>query len=106
MKMKKEVKEIVESNVSKSEKFRRLYEVGVEVKDISKIMNSHYSFVYGVIERSYGEVKSKRKSEESKSSRMKKLYDDGYSIGEISRMLESNYSYTWRVINKYRNEMK
>ena len=103
----KKVKEIVEKEgISKSQKFRKLYELGMEVKDIAKTMNSHYSFVYGVIERGFGEVKSERKSKKSKSERMKEMYDEGKTIGQISRELETNYSYTWRVINKYRNEMK
>ena len=49
---KEEVDSIVNStNVSKSEKFRMLFERGATPAQVSKEFNAHYSFVYGVKRR-------------------------------------------------------
>ncbi len=38
-------------NISKSEKMRRLYRRGMTIADIHRVLESHYSFTYGVIDR-------------------------------------------------------
>ena len=37
--------------LSKSEKMRRLYRRGMTIADIHRVLQSHYSFTYGVIDR-------------------------------------------------------
>lgn len=40
-----------DSSISKSEKMRRLYRRGMTIADIHRVLGSHYSFTYGVIDR-------------------------------------------------------
>jgi transposase len=44
-----EVIQIIISSDSKSEKIRKLYILGVEVKNIAKVLNISYNFAYNVI---------------------------------------------------------
>jgi len=40
-----------DSDISKSEKMRRLYRRGMTIADIHRVLGTHYSFTYGVIDR-------------------------------------------------------
>lgn len=44
-----EVVQIIIGQATKSEKIRKLYVLGVEVKNIAKILNISYNFAYNVI---------------------------------------------------------
>ena len=100
------VKEIVEGKgMKKSEKFVMLYEKGLNVSEISKVMDSVYSFVYGVIDKySEGEIRRNKEVKGVWSEKFKEDWDKGLSIGEISRKYNKNYSYVWVVVNRYRKE--
>lgn len=84
---------------SKSEFFRTIYDMGVDVCDISRICNAHYSFVYGVISSSREIRKVEKKS---KSDDIRRLFDDGKTPGEIAKLLNSNYSFVFSVVKKYK----
>lgn len=86
---------------SKSDLMRKLYENGKSVSDISKLLNSHYSFVYGVIDR-YSDGNIRKEVKESKSDVIRNMWDKNMSVGEISKELNSNYSYVFSVVKKYR----
>lgn len=83
---------------SKSNVFKILYELGMNIGDISRLCESHYSFVYGVIERKC----EMRKKKESKSEVIRKMVLEGKSCGEISKELNSNYSFVFSVVKKYK----
>ena len=43
---------IIDNNdISKSEKMRRLWKKGMSIADIHRVLSTHYSFTYGVIDR-------------------------------------------------------
>ena len=42
---------ITSTEIVKSEKFRKLHELGMLIPQIAKVTESHYSFVHGVIDR-------------------------------------------------------
>jgi hypothetical protein len=104
--MAKQVKEInVEEMItklgSKSNVMRELYDNGMSVSEISKLLNSHYSFVYGVIERhTDGDIRKEVKV--TKSDEIRKLSDEGKTPGEIAKLLNSNYSYVFSVVKKHK----
>lgn len=100
-KVKVEVEKVLELEVSKSEKMRQLYDLGLNVSDISKILESHYSFVYGVIDR-YSDGNIRKVERVTKSDIIRKKYDEGLTIGEISKEMNTNYSYVFSVVKKYR----
>jgi DNA invertase Pin-like site-specific DNA recombinase len=84
---------------SKSELFRTLYDMGMEICEIARECGSHYSFVYGVISASR-EVRTVDKT--SKSDEIRKMVDEGKTPGEIAKLLNSNYSFVFSVVKKYR----
>ena len=84
---------------SKSELFRKLYDAGMEIADIARECNSHYSFVYGVIS---GSREVRKVEKESKSDIIRSLVDLGKNPGEIARELNSNYSFVFSVVKKYK----
>ena len=84
---------------SKSELFRNLYELGMEISEISKLVGSHYSFVHGVISKSC-EMRVTKK--DSKSDLIRNLAEQGMTPGEISKQLNSNYSFVFSVVKKYK----
>jgi predicted peroxiredoxin len=87
---------------SKSELFRKLYDAGVEICEISKLCNSHYSFVYGVISSSR-EVRELQKV--SKSDEFRKLFSEGKTPGEVAKLTNSNYSFVFGVYKKYKDSL-
>lgn len=84
---------------SKSEMFKQLYDLGMEVCEISKTCESHYSFVYGVISANR-EIRQVPKA--SKSDEIRKLADEGKTPGEIAKLLNSNYSFIFSVVKKHK----
>jgi Mor family transcriptional regulator len=86
---------------SKSERMKQLYDSGYTVAEISKKLECHYSFVYGVIQKHCNGVVPQTKTE-SKSDIFRTMYDQGKTIGEISKETNSNYSYVFSVIKKHR----
>jgi transposase len=87
---------------SKSEMFKFMYDAGMSVAEISKIVGSHYSFVYGVISSSREMEKVEK---DSKSDKIRKLVDAGKTPGEIAKELNSNYSFVHSVVKKYKAEL-
>lgn len=89
---------------SKSSWFRRLYDdYGMGVAEIARYTKSHYSFVYGVIDRhTDGEI---RKEEgPSKSDLIREMAAKGMTAGAIAKALNSNYSFVHGVVKRYREE--
>ena len=97
----------VKSN-SKSEKIRELFKEGQSIGQISKTLDSNYSFVYGVVQtyclKNGLEMKTNSLSKDSKSDEIRRLFKEGKTIGEIAKILNSNYSYVWIVCDKYRKQ--
>lgn len=84
---------------SKSDMFRKLYDMGMEVSEIAKECSSHYSFVYGVIS-STREIRTVQT--ESKSDIIRSLSDAGLTVGAIAKELNSNYSFIFSVVKKHK----
>ena len=86
---------------SKSEVFKNLYELGMEINEISNLTNSHYSFVYGVIQN---KCQMRKSTKNTKSDEIRKLSDSGKNPGEIAKILNSNYSFVFSVVKKYKQQ--
>lgn len=99
----KEVQEMTQAT-SKSEMFRKMYDEGLNVSEISKQTGAHYSYVYGVIQRMCNkrgeEVRKDKKY--SKSDQIRQMVDEGYKVGQIAKELNSNYSFVYSVVKKYK----
>jgi len=102
-----EVKKIVKNEKkSKSDRFVELYVLGLSVSEISVVMDCVYSFVWGRIEKVYGNEMRKKEggNEDSWRNKFIEEWKNGKSVGEISSMFNKNYSYVWVCIDKYRKE--
>lgn len=88
---------------SKSELFRQLYDLGMEVADIARETESHYSFVYGVISSSR---EMRQVTKVTKSDKIRSMAAEGLTPGEIAKQLNSNYSFVYSVVKKYRDSLE
>lgn len=98
------IERLLNESTSKSEVMRKLYDDGQNVSQIAKLLKSHYSFVYGVIQRHCDDsgIEIRKSVKTSKSDEIRKLYDDGLTVGEVAKQLNSNYSFVFSVIKKHR----
>lgn len=85
---------------SKSQVFRVLYENGLDVASIARMMESHYSFVYGVI--SISPLEKRVNNKVSKAQLIREEFERGKTPKEISIEMNTNYSYVYNVIRKYK----
>ena len=101
----KAIQDILKTSHSKSEKMRQLYQLELDVPDIAKLLDTSYNFVYNVIARKYGEVRTKGRGE-SKSQKFRDLWDQGLTIGEIAKTTNENYNQVWQVVDAYRKQLE
>lgn len=96
--------------LSKSKKMIKLFEGGLDVKTISKLLNVRYNFVYNVTSNYLIKeglldevVKEKR---ESKKDIIVEKWLEGKSNIEIAKELRVNYNYVWKIVNEAMNDEK
>lgn len=98
------VKEVLKKESSKSSKMLEMYEMGMSISDISKIMNVRYNFVYNVVSnkcRIEGVKVRVSKSKGEVKSKVIELIDKGLNNSEISSELKMNYNYVWKIRKEY-----
>lgn len=88
------------SYASKSKMFVELHLRGYTVGEIAKETQSHYSFVYGVIDKHVGVT---RQPKNSKADIIRTLAIRGMTPGQIAKELNSNYSYVHSVVKKFKD---
>ena len=102
---KKEITKVLESDVSKSKKMIELYNGGLEIKEISVLMNVRYNFVYNVVSNMCRmndvELRTNKDNENSKKSLIIKLFNEGKSNTEISKELKTNYNYVYKITKEF-----
>lgn len=94
-------------NISKSEKIRKLYENGLTIANIAKILNINYSFAYQTVSKYCEKAnipKITKDPKDSKAAKIRELFENGENIGNIAKSLNSNYCYVWNICNKTRNK--
>lgn len=106
--MKKQINEILNNtNLSKSQKFIKLYDLGMEIKEISTLCEVRYNFVYNVISNYTRmndlELRTNKTNENSKKSLILKLYNEGKSNIEIAKELKTNYNYVYKITKEAMN---
>ena len=107
--MKKEVKEILESSLSKSQKFIKLYDLEMEIKEIASLCNVRYNFVYNVISNycrmNEVELRTNVSTGSSKKQLIIDLFNQGKSNTEIATELKTNYNYVYKITKEQLNQM-
>jgi RIO-like serine/threonine protein kinase len=102
----KVIKKVInDETLNKSTKMKELFKNGLDVKEISEIMNVRYNFVYNVISNEIlkGNINEEdiiKVKNESKKDIILKLHRDGKSKIEICKELKICYNMVWSVLNK------
>ena len=101
---KEEIRKVIEAEGSKSSKMLKLYNEGLEIGEIVKLMNVRYNFVYNVVSndcRKAGtEVRVTKKQGTVKTSIIA-LIEEGKTNTDISKELSVNYNYVFKVRREY-----
>lgn len=104
----KEVKKIIKNvESSKSSKIKEMFDIGLEVKEISSILEIRYQFSYNVISN-YINMNNIEVIEDKKVSKKEdiiNLYLNGKSNKEISIEMKVNYNYVFKVLKEYKLEI-
>lgn len=103
---KAEIKKIVDQDISKSQRMIQLYNGGLEVKDIAKVMGVRYNFVYNVVSNycRMNDVQMRVVVKENKKATIIQLIKAGKSNVEISAELKCCYNYVFGVRKAYEKE--
>lgn len=102
-----EVKALLkDEKVSKSEKVRKLFDGGLEVKDIATILNIRYNFAYNVLQNHVimHEIAVTKVERETKRDDIVKLLKEGKSLVEVCKATKSNYNYVWKISKELKTE--
>jgi hypothetical protein len=100
-----------DESLSKSERMKKLFLGGLEVKEISELFSLkegklvRYNFVYNVvsdmIRRNDLEKDVIKVEKENRKDDIVKLIKDKKSMIEISKILKCNYNYVWKIYKEY-----
>lgn len=102
--MKKEdIKKIVSQDISKSKKMIALYNGGINIAEIAKIMGVRYNFVYNVVSNycRMNDLKLRVVVRENKKEKIIELIKAGKTNVEISGDLKVSYNYVYSVRKNY-----
>ena len=102
--MNEKIMKIVNGEGSKSSKMLKLYDAGMEIGAIAKLLEVRYNFVYNVVSnncRKNGEDVRVSKKLGSVKESIIELIEKGMSNTEISRELGKNYNYVFKVRKEY-----
>lgn len=98
---------MVADGVSKSGKMKQLFDLGVEVKDIAKLLGVRYNFVYNVVSNYciVNEVKVETVKQASKKDDAFGLFDEGKTVKEVAITLKTNYQYIYKLHKEWKDEV-
>lgn len=98
--IKKEIESVLKSEESKSSKMKKLYNLGLEIKEIAELLNVRYNFVYNVISNECRmndlELRT-NKNKGGKKEQIIELVKAGKTNVEISKELKCNYQYVYKI---------
>ena len=101
-------KEVIDSIInqesSKSKKMKELFLLGIDIKQISVIMNTRYQFVYNVCSNfvNIESLEVVQEEKHSKKSEVISLFLSNHSNIEISKLLKTNYNYVYKILKEYK----
>lgn len=100
----KDLEKVLKSGGSKSSMMKQLFDLGLEVKEIARIMGVRYNFVYNVISNycNMNGIETVSNQRGGKKEQIIALYEQGKTNKEISIELKTNYNYVFSVIKEYK----
>lgn len=98
-----------DTSLSKSKRFIKLYNDGMEIKEIASLCNVRYNFVYNVISNHCRmndvELRTNQINGSSKKVMIEELFKQGKSNTEIAKELKTNYNYVYKITKQLIQEM-
>ena len=99
-----QVKGLVASEVSKSQKIKAMFESGMDVKEISGILGIRYNHAYNVIQNhiivNEIEVVKQARAAGAKRVEIESLLLEGKSNIEVAKALKTTYNSVWKIKNE------
>lgn len=99
---------INDASLSKSQKFIRLYNENLEIKEIASLFNVRYNFVYNVVSNfcrvNDVELRTNQVNGSSKKQLIIDMYNQGKCNTEIARELKTNYNYVYKITKELINQ--
>jgi DNA-binding CsgD family transcriptional regulator len=103
----KEIKAIMaDEKISKSEKIRKLFLGGMDVKEIAEVLNIRYNFAYNVLSNliNMNDIPVEKTEKVSKREDIIALLKEGKTLAEVSRATKTNYNYIWKISKEMKME--
>lgn len=99
-------KVMADEGLSKSAKMRGLFDLGLDIKDISEACGVRYNFVYNVISNyvNINDIDVEKTQTSGKKDMILSLHLEGKTKTEISKLLKTNYNYVYKVIKDFQGE--
>lgn len=90
--------------MSKSQKMKELFDLGLAVKDIAATMSVRYNFVYNVVSNycNMNGIKVETQKKEGKKEKIIEMFKLGKTNKEISIDLKTNYNYVFNTLKAYK----
>lgn len=97
---------VKDEKMSKSEKVRKLFDGGLEVKEIATLLNIRYNFAYNVLQNYVivNDIQVTKVERETKRDDIVKLLQEGKSLVEVCKATKSNYNYVWKINKELKAE--
>jgi DNA invertase Pin-like site-specific DNA recombinase len=97
---------VKDEKMSKSEKVRKLFDGGLEVKEIATLLNIRYNFAYNVLQNYVivNDIQVTKAERETKRDDIVKLLQAGKSLVEVCKATKSNYNYVWKISKEMKAE--
>lgn len=101
-----EVTKVLKQETSKSQKMKDLFSLGLEIKEIAKLLDVRYNFVYNVLSNycNLNNIELNTKPKENKKERIVELFEQGLTNKEIAFELKSNINYVYNIVKAYKKE--
>jgi transposase len=102
------INKVVAGEGSKSGKMKELFDLGLEVKEIAKVMDVRYNFVYNVVSNyaAMNGLETATTKKAGKKEAIIELYKQGKTNKEISIELKTNYNYVFNVLKQVKQDAK
>lgn len=100
------IDKVLNGEGSKSQKMKDLFDLGLEVKEISQLMAVRYNFVYNVVSNycNMNGIAVESAEKTGKKDQIIELFLAGKSNKEIAIELKTNYNYVFNVLKQYKAE--
>jgi hypothetical protein len=94
------------TELSKSQKIRNLFDLGIEVNEISKLLKIRYNFAYNIVSNyiNINGIKLAPNEKVGKKEQILALHSQGKTVKEISIELKANTNYIYTILKNAKVE--